>query len=208
MLQKSFQRGRQFWLLRQTDKPLNFPPPLEEDHRRNSADAIFRRGSGIVVRVYLADANPAGEIVRQFLDGRGDHFARPAPRSPEVHQHRVLAAQYFRLKIGVREFQHLPGHVMPLCSQTANPRALVFANRGGTRGSNSMANYRDRAISVNSDAVQAGGLAFLVQSASACFCPHLDARSIRRQSMSAGSLELIEGGSAPIREVWLRKDES
>lgn len=117
------------------DEPLDFASPFEQDHRRNSGDPVFGRSSWIVIGIHFADANTPRKTVGQFFNRRGEHLARTTPGSPEVDQHRVLAAKYFRRKIGVREFHHLPGHVVSPSIQTANPRSLMTlsAIQGGAQ---------------------------------------------------------------------------
>ena len=42
----------------------------------------------MIVNVHLADADPAGIFVREFIKNRGDHLAGSAPFRPKIHKDR------------------------------------------------------------------------------------------------------------------------
>src|SRR5579884_731088 len=81
---------------------------LEQEHRRDSADAVAARDVRILVDIELGDSDLVAKIVGDFLKRRGDHSARAAPFRPEVHQNRSLGAQYVGSKALVGD--SLGGH--------------------------------------------------------------------------------------------------
>ena len=64
---------------------------FEDQHRRDTRDAVLDGHVLVVVRVELAHFNLAGELIGNTVDSRGQLPARPAPGRPEIDQHRLVA---------------------------------------------------------------------------------------------------------------------
>src|SRR5262252_8889810 len=65
----------------------DFTSVLEDDERRNAADAETRRDLRRGLRVELGEASLGLERRCSLLERRGHHPARPAPLCPEVYDH-------------------------------------------------------------------------------------------------------------------------
>src|SRR5262245_24944531 len=76
-----------------SNKPFNNFATLEDHQGRNAAHAIALSRAGAVVDVDLANLYRARVLRGQLLDDRSNHAARPAPRSPEVHQYGLRGLQ-------------------------------------------------------------------------------------------------------------------
>src|SRR6185503_1656901 len=63
---------------------------LEDENRRDAADAELRGGVRVLVDVELADGDLAIVIGRQRVDGRRETPARAAPLRPEIDQDRLV----------------------------------------------------------------------------------------------------------------------
>ena len=74
---------------------------LEQDQRRDAADAIFHRRLRILVDVDLGDRDLALHVAGQLLEERRDHLAGTAPLRPEVDEHRPGGAQHIGLERGI-----------------------------------------------------------------------------------------------------------
>src|SRR5271165_1127491 len=79
---------------------------LEEQQRRNPADPVTRRRRAVLIHVDLRHLQLARIRLGHFVHCRRNHLAGPAPPSPEIHQHRLLALQHFLVEVGIRHFQH------------------------------------------------------------------------------------------------------
>ena len=60
---------------------------LENEQCGDAANAVAHGCLAVVVDVQLANLCSTGEFVGNGVDGRPHHFARSAPRSPELNQH-------------------------------------------------------------------------------------------------------------------------
>ena len=67
-------------------------PPLSTSRVGMLLDAEARRRRGILVHVELREAHAPRHLRRQLVEHRRDHPARPAPRRPQVEQHRQRRA--------------------------------------------------------------------------------------------------------------------
>ena len=89
-----------------TDRPLE-PAVAEQADHRDALHVVLLRDRGFVVDVDLDDLVGALTHRRDRLDDRRDLAARPAPRRPEVDDHRRVALQHlaFELRGGHRRHQ-------------------------------------------------------------------------------------------------------
>src|SRR5437868_14072471 len=71
------------------DEPLRFLAALEQDHRRDGADAEAARGDRVGVDIELRDPDVL-LLGCDLLEDRGDHPAGAAPGRPEIDQHRSV----------------------------------------------------------------------------------------------------------------------
>src|SRR5258708_14940859 len=77
---------------------------MDENDGRDTANAKPRRQVRRVIAVDLDELEPSGQIRRNLLhDGRDDP-AGPAPRSPEIYQHRQRALLDNGWKLGLAAF--------------------------------------------------------------------------------------------------------
>ena len=74
---------------------------LEQDHRRNPAHAVFRRGIGMVVDVELHNRDIVTQLFANFFKARADHLARAAPFRPKIDEDRFAGLQNLGVKIAV-----------------------------------------------------------------------------------------------------------
>ena len=65
---------------------------VEYNEVRNALHAVARRKSRLTLRIHLQHERFPGHLPRQRVHLRRRHPARPAPRRPEVHQHRHRAS--------------------------------------------------------------------------------------------------------------------
>ena len=88
---------------------------LEKQQCGNAADVIARWCRAVLIHVHLGHLDLSrvrfGHLVHVGRNGP----ARAAPCSPEVHQHRLLAAQHFLVEICIRYFQHTRSRHVPPC---------------------------------------------------------------------------------------------
>ena len=61
-------------------------PVLEQDQRRDAADAELGRRLRILVDVELGDAHAVGVDAGEFIEDRRNHLAGTAPLRPEIEQ--------------------------------------------------------------------------------------------------------------------------
>jgi len=106
---------------------------LEDEHGGDAADAVGGGHVGAVVRVHLAALDLAGVVLGQLVDHRRDHPARPAPRRPELHQHRRLARHHHPVPVLLVRHQHFVDGVLGLADVPRPPRgdAADGQRRGG-----------------------------------------------------------------------------
>ena len=76
----------------------------EHEHGRYGHYAEFFGEFRVVVHIDFPDDGFALVILRQFLNDGNQHFARAAPRRPEVDHHKVVGRNDF-IEIGVVDFQ-------------------------------------------------------------------------------------------------------
>src|SRR6266513_2409464 len=67
---------------------------LEEQQRGDGADIVLERETLILIYVYFSDLHGIGFFAGDFVEEWRDQFARPAPLSPEVYQHRFVAVDF------------------------------------------------------------------------------------------------------------------
>src|SRR5438105_9496695 len=87
-----------------TDSPLGRLAVLEDDHGRDRHDPQLHRHRRVLVDVHLHDLDLIAQLAVELLHDRGDHPARPAPRRPEVHEHRLVGLQNGGLELAVGDF--------------------------------------------------------------------------------------------------------
>src|SRR6185436_3209621 len=83
----------------------------EQQQRRDGHDLVLRGGLDVLVGVELDDLQ-LGPLAGDLLDDRGDHAARAAPGSPEVHQHGLVGLDDLRLEVRIGDLVDA-GHVAP-----------------------------------------------------------------------------------------------
>ena len=83
-----------------TDDLVNNPPPLKKQ-RRDRVDAVLHSHALIIVNVKFTDFCFAIVIAGDFFDERGDHAARTAPCSPEIHKNGFIGNPRLLLEIVV-----------------------------------------------------------------------------------------------------------
>src|SRR5207248_6071177 len=87
---------------------------LEEDHRRDRADAEPAGGDRVGVDVELGDAHLGALLVRDLLEDRRDHPARATPGRPEINENGRVGLQDLCLERLVTDncwLRHV--HVLP-----------------------------------------------------------------------------------------------
>src|SRR5207237_249618 len=141
------------------DESLRLPAVLEQDHRRDRADAEASSGNRIGVDVELGDLDFLALLVRDLLEDRRDHPTGPAPRRPEVDEHRCLRLQDILLEVCVTRLlrlshlyrslrqdlggthHHLNANCCPICStsgdspQTGSSKSSARSGRAVQRRS-------------------------------------------------------------------------
>src|SRR5439155_117869 len=124
---------------------------LEQDHRRDRADAEASGGDRIGVDVKLGDLDLLALLVRDLLEDRRDHPTGPAPRRPEVDEHRCLRLQDILLEVCVTRLlrlshlyrslrqghlggthHHLNANCCPICS-TSGERPKTGSSKSSAR---------------------------------------------------------------------------
>jgi len=73
------------------DEPVNEFPIFKEKQRWNALSGVTHSGHLVLIHVEFYDLNPARILRGELIEDWGYHTARPAPRCPAVHHHRVLA---------------------------------------------------------------------------------------------------------------------
>src|SRR5665213_2631 len=91
---RGFEPGLELGLGRGADLGRGGLAVLEQDHRRNAADAVAGRRVGIVVDVQFDDMDLVAKLAADLLQCRSDHPAGPAPFRPEIDEHRRLGADH------------------------------------------------------------------------------------------------------------------
>src|ERR1700735_2201157 len=88
---------------------------LKDQQRRYAADVKFPGDAHVVVDIQLYDLELSLMLACDLFDGRRQHFARPAPVSPEIDHHRLSLAgfDYVRLKAGVGYGWNVVCHYFP-----------------------------------------------------------------------------------------------
>ena len=73
----------------------------EELDCRDARDPVLAGDSGVLLGVELAKLPVVAVLIGQSLQDGADDTTRPAPRGPEVHQHRLFAAalDYVHIKV-------------------------------------------------------------------------------------------------------------
>src|SRR5213076_1355244 len=82
---------------------------LEEDHRRDRANAESSGRDRIGINVKLGDLHFFALLVRDLFEYRSDHPTGAAPGRPEVDEHRSIGFDDFRLEVLVADYLWL-GH--------------------------------------------------------------------------------------------------
>src|SRR5438270_1907562 len=85
---------------------------LEEDHRRDRANAESSGRDRIGVNVKLGDLHFFALLIRDLFEYRSDHPTGAAPGRPEVDEHRSIGFDDFRLEVLVADYLWL-GHAAP-----------------------------------------------------------------------------------------------
>src|SRR5262245_13450439 len=83
------------------DDSLLLLPTLENDERRDAADAVLLRHVRIIVHVHLEDAGLAVKLLGHRFHRRSDHPARTAPLGPKIYQNRFLRTEHVLLEFGI-----------------------------------------------------------------------------------------------------------
>ena len=94
----------------------HFHAALEQRQRRDAADVEACRQILMVLGVDLDHPHPRLQLGGGLLEGRGHHAARAAPRRPEVHQHRDLAAADVAVKGGFVQRDRRAGEQRPVAA--------------------------------------------------------------------------------------------
>jgi len=94
----------------------HFHTALEQRQRGDAADVEARRQVLMVLGVDLGHPHPRLQLGGGLLEGRGHHAARAAPRRPEVHQHRDLAAADVAVKGGFVQRDRRAGEQRPVAA--------------------------------------------------------------------------------------------
>src|SRR5437763_4222143 len=81
-----------------SDYSLLFLAALKDNERRDSAYTELLRHIYVFVHVHFINAGFAVIFLRDRLDRRRDHTARPAPFGPKIDQDRLFRSQNIRLK--------------------------------------------------------------------------------------------------------------
>src|SRR5580698_5697712 len=93
---------------------------LEEQERRNPADAIARWRGAVLIHVDLGNLQLACVSRGHAFHDGGNRPAGTAPHRPKIDQHRYIALQHFLVKIRIIYFKNsYPSHVPPY-----RPRAV------------------------------------------------------------------------------------
>ncbi|GKU09334.1 unnamed protein product, partial [Fusarium langsethiae] len=71
---------------------------FEQQQSRDTTDAIFRRSARVLIDVQFCNGQFALIFVSDFIQNRGDHFARTAPLCPEIDEDRPVRFEYIRVK--------------------------------------------------------------------------------------------------------------
>src|SRR5438094_522318 len=94
------------------DNAISFTTVLEEDHRRDRADAETAGGDGIGVDIQLRDLHLFALLVCDFFEYRSDHPTRATPGRPEIYEDRSVRFNDLRLEVLVADYLWL-GHGAP-----------------------------------------------------------------------------------------------
>ena len=73
------------------DKAVDLLAIFEQDDGGNGDDAVFGGEIRFVVNIDFSDNRFAGQLIRQAINDRAEHFARSAPRRPEIDKDRTAA---------------------------------------------------------------------------------------------------------------------
>ena len=90
-------------LVGQADDRFDDLAALEDENRRNAADAELRRGVRVLVHVELADRHLAVVVGRERVDRRRQPPARAAPLRPEVDEHGLVRLDHGLLEVAIGE---------------------------------------------------------------------------------------------------------
>src|SRR5476651_1310141 len=74
---------------------------LEQHQGRDTTYAVLGRGFLVFVDVQFGNGQLASVGTSNFVQNRGDHFARTTPLSPVVNEHRAGSLKYFFFEVSV-----------------------------------------------------------------------------------------------------------
>src|SRR6266550_1053881 len=94
------------------DNAIGFTTVLEEDHRRDRADAEAAGGDWIGVDIELGDLHLFALLVCDLFEYRSDHPTGATPGRPEIHEDRSVRFDDLRLEVLVADYLWL-GHGAP-----------------------------------------------------------------------------------------------
>jgi len=91
-------------------------------------------------------------LLRQLINQRRNHSARPAPRRPKIHEHRNVRLQHFRLKRRVRDHgrerayacAHISHSSVASFAPIARPRAPRLSSLSRSAHPHTRVAYRER----------------------------------------------------------------
>ena len=84
---------------------------FKEHQSRNTANAKFGGDFPVFIHIHFGNVQFACIGGRNLVQNRRNHFARPAPFSPVVHQYRMGRFQHFGFKSGIGDvFDEIAGH--------------------------------------------------------------------------------------------------
>lgn len=92
------------FLCRQPLEPLNDFAPLEDENRRDGADAVLDGRVRGLIDIDLADRKLALAFIGKLINDWGDHATRPAPGSPEINEDRCSTIENFGPEVVVGKF--------------------------------------------------------------------------------------------------------
>jgi len=95
-------------LVGQTNDLFDHLPPLEQQERRNAADAELERRVGVLVDVHLSDDDLAVIVAGELVNGGSEAAARTAPFRPEINEYGLFAVDCL-IEVAVRDRLNLVG---------------------------------------------------------------------------------------------------
>src|SRR5580692_8136257 len=107
-----------------SDDLVGYFSALEEQKRRDPANAVAHRGSLVAIDVHLCNLQLARVLCGYFIDDRRERLTGSAPCSPEIDQNRLFGLQHLLIEGGITYFKNsVSRHVPPLwfrCSGLAS----------------------------------------------------------------------------------------